>query len=677
MPRSIVFGNQSLLVCLDKNYNIRDIYYPHVGMENHLEGHECRIGIWVNGNFSWMESNIWKKEIRYRDETLVGESIFENNTISTRITIKDCVYHKKNIFLREIQIENLSNEDKEYRVFFSQDLQISGIYIGNTAYYDPDTNGIIHYLKDRWFLFNGRGDNELIDGFATGKAHFGDSIGTYKDAEDGILSGNPIDQGTVDSTLQINVNVKANQKGLLNYWFTVGKNYKEIVELNKFVLSKNKVSDAIEETAAFDITWVNKSKFRFFDLPEKVINLFKQSLLIIKSQMDSGGAIIAANDSDILQFNRDHYSYLWPRDGALVALSLSKAGYAFLTRKFYKLCGDLITSKGFLLHKYNPDGSVGSSWHPWYNKDEGLTMAIQEDETALVLYTLGEYYKLYKDMELISDLYEKFITRAADFMVEFRDERGLPLPSYDLWEERRGIHAFTVASVIAGLETAAIFAEWFGDDIKAKIYIDTAKQMKEAMILYLYDEELNRFLRMINFDEYGSIIKDKVMDASIYAVFAFDIFPTTDPRVKSTMNQLKNRLWIKTDVGGMARYENDYYHRVSDDITNVAGNPWHICTLWIAEWYLKQAKEEIDPAENLEKAKEILVWVANHALSSGVLAEQVNPYTNDPISVSPLTWSHATYVLTVLEYLESYSFVKACPHCGQNISFKDIYKENH
>ena len=45
--------------------------------------------------------------------------------------------------------------------------------------------------------------------------------------------------------------------------------------------------------------------------------------------------------------------------------------------------------------------------------------------------------------------------------------------------------------------------------------------------------------------------------------------------------------------------------------------------------------------------------VRDHALPSGVLAEQVNPYTNEPLSVSPLTWSHAAFVTAVLEYLEA------------------------
>ena len=48
---------------------------------------------------------------------------------------------------------------------------------------------------------------------------------------------------------------------------------------------------------------------------------------------------------------------------------------------------------------------------------------------------------------------------AADFMVQFRDpDSKLPLPSYDLWEERWGVHAFTVATVYGGLKAARNFA---------------------------------------------------------------------------------------------------------------------------------------------------------------------------------------------------------------------------
>jgi GH15 family glucan-1,4-alpha-glucosidase len=49
---------------------------------------------------------------------------------------------------------------------------------------------------------------------------------------------------------------------------------------------------------------------------------------------------------------------------------------------------------------------------------------------------------------------------------------------------------------------------------------------------------------------------------------------------------------------------------------------------------------------------ELLSWAASNSLPSGVMAEQIHPFTGKPISVSPLVWSHAEFVITVCEYLE-------------------------
>jgi hypothetical protein len=53
------------------------------------------------------------------------------------------------------------------------------------------------------------------------------------------------------------------------------------------------------------------------------------------------------------------------------------------------------------------------------------------------------------------------------------------------------------------------------------------------------------------------------------------------------------------------------------------------------------------------------------ALPSGVLAEQVNPYTDEPLSVSPLTWSHSQFILTIQFYLERLLKLEICPACNQ------------
>jgi GH15 family glucan-1,4-alpha-glucosidase len=177
---------------------------------------------------------------------------------------------------------------------------------------------------------------------------------------------------------------------------------------------------------------------------------------------------------------------------------------------------------------------------------------------------------------------------------------------------------------------------------------------------YLYDNKLDRFLKMIIPDGNGNFQRDETVDSSVYGVFEFGVLPADDSRVEKTMKTVESVLWVKTKVGGMARYQGDYYQRIAEDFKKVPGNPWPICTLWLAKWYINKAKS----LEDMEKAKPLLKWVIDHALPTGILPEQIHPYTNEPLSVSPLTWSHSAFVLTVIEYLNKLNELEVCKTCG-------------
>ena len=222
----------------------------------------------------------------------------------------------------------------------------------------------------------------------------------------------------------------------------------------------------------------------------------------------------------------------------------------------------------------------------------------------------------------------------------------LPAPSYDLWEERRGIHTYTVATVYAGLKAAAHFAEAFGEpDLMAR-YDGAAEEIKKAALEHLWDEELGCFVRMVTVGADGTMQKDRTLDSSITGLFTFGMLSCDDPQMQRAMQKLESTLWVKTDVGGMARYEDDYYHQVTKDIGQVPGNPWFICTLWLAQYRINRAMNQ----DELREALPLLLWACDRALPSGVLAEQVHPYTDEPLSVSPLTWSHAEFIATVRWY---------------------------
>ena len=85
--------------------------------------------------------------------------------------------------------------------------------------------------------------------------------------------------------------------------------------------------------------------------------------------------------------------------------------------------------------------------------------------------------------------------------------------------------------------------------------------------------------------------------------------------------------------------------------------------MWVAQYYVAIAKS----TEDLERVINYLRWAVSHALPSGVLAEQINPYTGAAISVSPLTWSHAAVVQTVMDYLEKLQELHTCGQCGQSM----------
>ena len=82
-----------------------------------------------------------------------------------------------------------------------------------------------------------------------------------------------------------------------------------------------------------------------------------------------------------------------------------------------------ITDEGYFYHKYNPDGSPASVWHPWVLKGQ-RAMPIQEDETALVVWALWRHYYRYRDIEFIRPLWVDVVQKAADFMVP------LPRPAH-------------------------------------------------------------------------------------------------------------------------------------------------------------------------------------------------------------------------------------------------------
>ena len=647
MPRDLPVGNGSILVAFDADYRLADFFFPHVGMENHVAS-RFRFGIWADDRLQWIEGAEWQKSLHYLRDTIVTDVSCENEGAGLKLRCHDAVDPDSNVYLRKIVIRNTRPEARAIKLFLHHDFNLYGNAIGDTAMYDPETRSVIHYKSHRYFLINAAIDGESgLSEYECGRSGIGGAEGTWRDAEDGALSMSAIAQGAVDSTIAVTVNLESLGSATVLYWICAGRDYDEVRYLDAAVRSEGP-SRVLSRAGSYWYTWVHKPEEDLAELPDEIIDLYQRSLLVIRTQCDNGGAVLAANDSDIQWGHNDHYSYMWARDAAFVCDAMDRAGFPEVTRRFLTFASRVVRDDGYFLHKYNPDGSYAPLWHPWV-RDGKPQLPIQEDETALVIWLINRHYQRTRDLELLRAVYDKLVVRTAGFLMRHRDpETHLPLPSFDMWEERQGVFTFTCSAVYAGLQAAAEIANLFNDQERRAAFATAAAQVKDAMVRHLWIEEEARFARglVLRDDE---LVLDKTVDASTFAVFHLGVFAPTTAFVSGTMEAIRERLWVATEVGGIARYEDDGYHRISEETQRVPGNPWLICTLWLAEHAVARAGNIAE----LQSALDLVRWARSKASPSLVLPEQIDPYDGQALSVAPLTWSHAQVVSVVRAYVDA------------------------
>ncbi|MCH7640822.1 glycoside hydrolase family 15 protein [Patescibacteria group bacterium] len=645
MPKALTLGNGRVLICLDKFGQVRDLYFHYAGLENHVsEKMVHKIGVWVDDRLTWIDDGMWEVSVDCEKGTMASVISAKNESSGITLRFSDVVYNEKNIFLREVTVKNLYGRTRKLKIYFNQQFNISQTHTGDTAYFDPIDRVVIHYKGRRAFLINVKEKDTSFGEYSVGLLRMEGKEGTFKDAEDGELTANPIEHGQVDSVIGIEIELAPQKSKKFHYWMTIGKSIARIKKLNDYVLTKTPAY-LVKSTKDYWDAWIHNQRFTFFGLTDPIVDLFNKSLVTIRTHVSYNGSIIASGDSDMLQYGRDTYSYHWPRDAAISAIALARAGDFNSSKLFFEFCNDVISPQGYFMHKYKPDKSLGSSWHPWI-RDGKPVLPIQEDATALVIYALWTHFELSRDLEFIETIYNTLIKSAAEFMSNFRDKKtGLPSPSYDLWEMKFGVSTFTAASVYGALTVAGKFASLLGKKKSAASYYQAAVEIKQGIFNHLYNEKDGTFYKLINIKD-GKVMKDVTIDiSSAYGVYKFGVLEYDDPKLKRAMEESVVRLGLKTKVGGIARFEGDLYHSQGG---NVPGNPWFITTLWYTQYLTEFVKKKGDIADIVAR----FAWVVERALPSGILSEQLNPHSGEQVSAAPLIWSHAEFVISVIQYLE-------------------------
>ena len=610
--RQTPVGNGRLLVNHDLRGNVKDIFYPHVGKENHSQYTHSPLLIKIGNELTEFGSEGWEIDIDYRDVSLIAEISGKYRDLEVKISA--AVHPEIDLFVREI------TANKDVELHWRIDLDINTHNFGNTVFYGPREKSLFYYKDNVWFLFSGKSpDSQGIENYL------------IKDEVTFVRQGN------VNTTPKLAVRAG----DTASFYLVAGNSYEDVRKKHAEI-KKMGLEEAFEKSVYTCDIVSGQCRHDFKDLSPETEKLYMRSIMILLSNVNHNGAISAGNDSSNIHINQDTYQYLWPRDGAYVAEALDDAGYTEYAHKFFEFGKKHLVpiEDGWIWHKYNLDGTYSSTWHSFIDKYDGdFQRPIQQDEIAMMVWSFAEHREHCTDSEEKS-LYTDWIKKFADFLVTYRDENGLPKASYDLWEEDYGVFSYTCATVYAGLMAAAELEEEF-DGPDAQKYETAAQEVKAATEKHLWSQEKDRFLRDIEYHG-KERVEDSTLDASLFALWFYGMFSCSEEKIEKTMTQLKEKLWVKDGIGGLQRYREDMYHTKPGQ----PANPWIITTLWVAYWHIMRGEKV--------EAKELIDWVVGKTPKSGVMPEQFDAITGEPLSVGPLTWSHATFIDVINKYLETF-----------------------
>ncbi len=605
-------GNNRVLVTLNDAGEWVGLFYPYPGQFQHLR--ESRLGVYdVNArSFAWTRSGgsfLGTPRVESKD----SGPTFRWEKSGLVLTVHDHVHPNHDLLVRVFEVR--ANPPRPLRLFAYQSFQVAESMYQDTAFVDTAAPSVTHYKRGYYFeLFSDPPFTHAVCGEHTLKG----LRGTYVDAEDGKLEGAPIAHGTPDSVIQWDINPPDDGVSQIRLFVAAGRSFADTRTIREFVLRGP--ARYVRESSAFWTSWTARRLPRVpAGLSGRVADVYRMSVLVMRHMTASNGSILASPDTTTLAASGDTYNYCWWRDGGYVAKAMDEAGLYEHAGRFLRFARQAQNPDGSFFHRHFADGAPGSTWHP--------PPFLQVDQTATVVASVWHHFKRGNDPDMLVEFWP-MVKSAADFLSAFRDpETKLPRPSFDLWEERLGIHTYSTAAVAHALERAARIAAELGKS--GDVWLRAAHEVHDAAVNHLWNPDTGRFLRSLE-------PRDERLDASTILALKLGLLPWNDPRARAVVDEIERRLGGRAG-GGLARYEGDSYHGLE--------NPWVICTLWLAEARLRLGERE--------RCRELIEWVANHATPTLLLPEQVDASSGAPRSAVPLTWSHSTFVDVVHKFAEA------------------------
>jgi glucoamylase len=548
------------------------------------------------------------------------------------------VHPNHDVFMSDIKVTNLRSTAIVCNLIIYSGFDINYQKSGCTCFFDIESSMLTFFSFDRYISMT---CDAPVNGFACDKTGIGKLDPVFQDAGAGIFNSREYAVGQVSGAFshdfgQIQAGETASHR--MNMCFA-----RSLEELSKLSSSVDETRPSIEEAIAWWRAQYGDSQLGSGS--QVVRNVYDCSLITLRLLTDSGtGGIIAAPECDPDFRSSGGYGLCWPRDGAFIGYTLDSIGQHDHARSFYDWALRVQSEAGVWYQRYYVNGQLAPTW--------GL---VQFDETGAIVWSICRHIRFTGDTAYGHKVFPQLV-RACDYMQAKLDpETGLAPLTKDIWEERDGISTYACASTWAGFQELSKLAFRLGKVTEAERWASAATGLKVAIETQLWDASHERFLRglktrihsyeierlysKLGFSESDILeiefagrprffqYRDATVDASILGLsIPFGVFAPDDPRMLATAEAVAKHL--ASPVGGIRRYQDDAYR---------GGNPWVICTLWLALQDLASGQKE--------RASKLYNWVLEHRTHLDLLPEQVDRTTGEPCWVVPLGWSHAMFIL--------------------------------
>jgi glucoamylase len=279
--------------------------------------------------------------------------------------------------------------------------------------------------------------------------------------------------------------------------------------------------------------------------------------------------------------------------------------------------------------RVNPDGSLDISGWP----------RPQNDGPALrALSVFGWLQNDRLDSE-IKDAAGALLRADLEFTLKHWRE-----PCFDIWEEEKGLHYYTLRVAAAALEAGAVWYEQQGQADASMPCRSGAKSILSLLDGYWLDDE--RFYRSRVLDSGARSLKEldiALILAAIHARGSGETHSVYDPRMHATLERLEalfdGAYPINRNRGNrapaMGRYAGDVYY---------SGGAYYFSTLAAAEFCFRAAARAPAAQALIEHGDAFLETVRAYTPPSGEMSEQFDQLTGAQRSAQQLAWSYAAFI---------------------------------